>query len=188
MSILLQFTRTARTALTVRRKTFPVVAGIFLAVSLMAQAASARTVDFSLRSIDGATVSTGSVSGKVVVLVFGATWLPISRTQVQGVQKLANKYGARGVEVYWVSTDSESAKSKNYASDDSLRAFAAKQNLKVSILRDPDGAISKRAFNVTQVPSIVILNRQGNITATLNGYDANSDLGTQLSTQLDKIL
>lgn len=159
-----------------------------MAISLMTNIVSATTVDFSLRSLDGTTVSNNNVQGKVVVLAFGATWLPISRAQVQSVQKLANKYGARGVEVYWVSTDSDSSKSKNFASDDTLRAFANKQTLKVTVLRDPDGAIAKRAFNVNQVPSIVILDKQGNIAATLNGYDANNDLSTQLSAQLDKIL
>src|SRR2546423_135631 len=81
-------------------------------------------VQFSLRSIDGQTVSSESLRGEVVVLAFGASWLPLSRKQMQGVRKLANDYADRGVAVFWVSTDSESSKSKNFASDDQLRAFA----------------------------------------------------------------
>src|SRR5205085_8965879 len=82
-----------------------------------------QAVEFSLRSIDGQTVSSASLHGEVAVLAFGASWLPLSRTQLQGIRKLADKYSEQGVVVYWVSTDSESPKSKNYATDEQLRAF-----------------------------------------------------------------
>src|SRR6186713_3295453 len=81
-------------------------------------------VEFSLRSIDGSTVTTDSLRGEVVVLAFGASWLPLSKTQLQGVRKLADEYSNRGVVVYWVSTESDDSKSKNFASDEQLRAFA----------------------------------------------------------------
>jgi len=70
-------------------------------------------VEFSLRSVDGQTVSSQSLHGEVVVLAFGASWLPLSKTQLQGVRKLADEYSSRGVVVYWVSTESEDQKSKN---------------------------------------------------------------------------
>ena len=62
----------------------------------------------------------------------------------RGIRKLADEYSDRGVVVYWVSTESEDQKSKNFASDDQLRAFAQKYGLKVTVLRDADGAVSKR--------------------------------------------
>ena len=83
-------------------------------------------VDFSLRTLDGQTISSDSLRGEVVVLAFGASWLPLSKTQLQGVRKLADEYSDRGVVVYWVSTESEDPKSKNFASDDQLRAIRPK--------------------------------------------------------------
>ena len=145
-------------------------------------------VDFSLRSIDGQTVSSSSLRGEIVVLAFGASWLPLSRTQLQGVRKLADEYSNRGVVVYWVSTESDDAKSKNFASDDQLRAFANKYGLKVTVLRDPDGAISKK-FGVDQLPSIVILDKQGNMSdGPIGGLDPNGNLAAQLASRLDKLL
>ena len=117
------------------------------------RAKRATRVDFSLRSIDGQTVTSDSLRGEVVVLAFGASWLPLSKTQLQGVRKLADEYSNRGVVVYWVSTESDDPKSKNFASDEQLRAFAQKYGLKVTVLRDPDGAVSKK-FGVDQLPSI----------------------------------
>ncbi len=144
--------------------------------------------DFSLRSIDGKTISDESLRGKVVVLAFGASWLPLSRAQVQGLQKLADSYRGAGVEVFWVSTDSESPKSKNYASDDQLRVFANKFKLKVQVLRDPDGAVSKK-FNVDQLPAVVLLNRQGEVSgAPLGGLDPEGNLVDQIGPKLDELL
>jgi cytochrome c biogenesis protein CcmG/thiol:disulfide interchange protein DsbE len=145
-------------------------------------------VEFSMRAIDGQTITSQSLHGEVVVLAFGASWLPLSRTQLQGVRKLADEYSDRGVVVYWVSTESENEKSKNFATDEQLRGFAQKYGLKVTVLRDPEGVVSKR-FGVDQLPSIVILNKQGNVVGSpISGLDPQGNLVGQLAKELDKIL
>lgn len=158
---------------------------LLLGSSLLAQD---RAVDFSLRSVDGQTITSDSLRGEVVVLAFGASWLPLSKAQLQGVRKLADEYSDRGVVVYWVSTESEDPKSKNHASDAQLKAFAEKYGLKVTVLRDPDGAISKK-FGVDQLPSIVILDKEGkSFGAPIGGLDPNGNLAGQLASRLDKVL
>src|SRR3989442_12668021 len=144
-------------------------------------------VEFSLRVTGRQTVTSESLRGEVVVLAFGASWLPLSKTQLQGVRKLSDEYSDRGVVVYWVSTESEDPKSKNYASDDQLRAFAQKYGLKVTVLRDPDGVISKK-FGVDQLPSMVIIDKQGNASEPIGGLDPNGNLAGQLASRLDKVL
>jgi peroxiredoxin len=145
-------------------------------------------VDFSLRSIDGQTVTAQSLRGEVVVLAFGASWLPLSKTQLQGVRKLADDYSDRGVVVYWVSTESEDSKSKNYASDEQLRNFAKKHGLNVTVLRDPDGEVSKK-LSVDQLPAIVIIDKSGTpVGPPIAGLDPNGNLAAQLASKLDKIL
>jgi peroxiredoxin len=160
---------------------------LFCAASF-SQNQNAVHADFTMRSIDGQTVTANSLRGEVVVLAFGASWLPLSKTQLQGVRKLADDYSNRGVVVYWVSTESLDEKSKNYASDAQLKAFSQKYGLKVTVLRDPDGAISKK-FGVDQLPSIVILDKQGNLAAgPIGGLDPSGNLASQLASHLDKIL
>lgn len=152
---------------------------------LMAQ--NRGPVEFSLHTIDGQTITSDSLRGEVVVLAFGASWLPLSKTQLQGVRKLADQYSDRGVVVYWVSTESEDPKSKNFASDDQLRAFATKYGLKVTVLRDPDGAVSKK-IGVDQLPSLVIVDKKGNPSDPIGGLDPNGNLAGQLASRLDKVL
>ena len=177
-----------------RRFTRGSLAGLSLAVLLgvssiiAGQKGAAGPVEFSLRSVNGQTITSESLRGEVVVLAFGASWLPLSRTQLQGVRKLADEYSDRGVVVYWVSTESENARSKNYASDEQLRNFSQKYGLNVTVLRDPDGAVSKK-LGADEPPSVVILDKQGNpVGEPIKGLDPDGNLAGQLAKQLDKIL
>jgi peroxiredoxin len=107
---------------------------------------------------------------------------------VQGIRKLADAYSAHGVIVYWVSTDSEKPNSRNYASDDQLRAFARKNDLNLTILRDPDGKVSKQ-FGVDQIPAVVILDKQGEVYGEpINGLDPDGNLDDKLAKPLDALL
>jgi peroxiredoxin len=172
------------------RITSPVKILLFFVLTLIAPLTALATPDpdFTFRSLDGQTVTAASLRGKVVVLAIGASWLPLSRAQIQGVQKLADAYANRDVVVFWVSTDSESPKSKNYASDEQLRAFAAKYNLKIKVLRDPDAAVSKQ-LGVNQVPTVLILTKEGQVAGSpVGGLDPNGNLADQLSARLSKVL
>ena len=169
------------------RKT-TVMASCVLAVALTSSlpaAAQNQSPEFSLRAIDGETVTSARLRGEVVVLAFGASWLPLTRNQMEAVKKLGDQFAGRGVAVYWVSTESESPKSRNYVADEQLRELARKY--KSSVLRDPDGAVSKK-LGVDQLPSVVIIDKQGNVAATIGGMDPAADLAKQLAERLDKIL
>ena len=151
-------------------------------VSLMALAVGADAFqggrfNFKLRSADGGEITSEMVKGDVVVFGFGSTSLgSLSKTQAQQLQELADQPDKQNVRVYWVSTDSDSPKSKNYATDDQLRAFARKAGLKVAVLRDPDGVLFKRT-GADQLPAIVILDRGGEISGTpIAGFDPNRKL------------
>ena len=152
---------------------------------------SAQTpVEFRLRSADGGEITSEMLRGDVVVLAFGAAWLPLSKDQVRSVQELAEEFGERDVRVYWVATDSDKTGSKNFASDEQLRGFARKHGLKVAALRDPDGALFKR-FGVAgnQLPAIVILDQKGAVSVpTIGGLDPSRKLVDALSPRLNTLL
>ena len=152
---------------------------------IAAPLAQGQAPDFSFRAVDGPAVTSESLRGEIVVLAFGASWLPLTRNQMEGLKKLADQYAARGVAVYWVSTESDSPKSKNFVSDEELRDLGRKY--KMTVLRDPDGPVSRR-LGVDQLPATVIINKQGQIAATLGGMDPSADLAKQLAERLDKML
>jgi peroxiredoxin len=165
-----------------------IIAACFFAVGLAASmpgSAQNAAPEFSLRAIDGETVTSSSLRGEVVVLAFGASWLPLTRNQMEAVKKLADQYAGRGVAVYWISTESDALKSKNYASDEQLRALAKKY--KPTMLRNPDGTVAKK-LGVDQLPSVVIIDKQGNVADKIGGMDPNADLAKQLAERLNKLL
>ena len=171
--------------LTITRMATAAAVFIFALTLVPNNRAQGGAVEFSMRAIDGDPVTSQSLRGEVAVLAFGASWLPLTRTQLESVKKLADQYAGKGVAVYWVSNESDNPKSKNYVPDDQLRDLARKY--KVTILRDPDG-LASRKMGVDQLPSVVILDKQGNIAASMGGMDPNANLTTQLAARLDKIL
>ncbi len=159
---------------------------------LLAAAGGARAqtaLDFKLKTTDGGEITSQMVRGDVVVLAFGSSLLgPLSKSQVQGVQELAEQFGERNVRVYWVTTDSDKPQAKTYASDDQLRAFARKNGLKTAVLRDPEGALFKQT-GADQLPAIVILDRRGSVSVpTVGGHDPKHSLVEVLSDRLNKML
>ncbi len=152
-------------------------------------AISAQAV--TLTSLDGEKINVQGQKGKVVVLAIGASWLPLSNQQAVSINKLAKKYAGRDVVFYFVTTDSTSAKSKNYADDDAIRKFAASNKLNVPILRDSDGAITLKRFGIDQLPSFVILGKDGKpATESYVGIDVDpkTDIISSISREIDEIL
>jgi peroxiredoxin len=171
---------------TKRRAIFAVAFAFVLALASLTSAQPAQSrLDFRLRTADGGEITSEMLRGDVVVLAFGASWLPLSREQVRSVQEVADEFGARNVRVYWVSTDSDKTGSKNYASDEQLRAFARKHGLKAAVLRDPDGAFFKRlSVPGNQLPAIVLLDRTGAVSVpSIGGLDPESKLNRLLGEQ-----
>ena len=175
-----------------RRRSFVALAmAVALALSSVAQASpAAAQLTFALRTTDGGEITSAMLRGDVVVMAFGASWLPLSRDQVRHVQELAEQYEERNVRVYWVSTDSEQPKSRNYATDAQLRDFARKNGLKVAVLRDPDGALFKQVgVPGNQLPAVVIIDRAGNVSgAPIGGLDPERKLVDVLGPRLRELL
>ncbi|MFZ1701832.1 MAG: TlpA disulfide reductase family protein [Pyrinomonadaceae bacterium] len=158
-----------------------------LALTMMlAAAAFSQTV---LTSPDGSRIDVDAQRGKVVVLAIGAAWLPLSAKQAEITNALAKKYSGKDVVLYFVATDSTNAKSKNFASDADVRSFATDNKLSVSVLRDSDGSVMMRKYQIEQVPSFVILDKQGKPAGEpFGGIDPKFDLAGAISRVIDKLL
>lgn len=164
---------------------------VFTIIVGLTSAALAQNV--SLPSLDGGSVSIASQKGKVVVLAVGASWLPLSRQQAVIANKLSKKYAGKDVVIYFVTTDSANAKSKNYASDEQVKAFATRNKMTVPILRDADGAVTLKQYKIDQLPSFVVLDKDGNMAGeAFGGLDpdaaATDNLANQIAATIDKLL
>lgn len=161
------------------------------AAAVFAFCAFALTVhgQTSLTALDGARVDVQGQRGKVVILAVGASWLPLSGKQADFANTLAKKYAGRNVVVYFVATDSTAANSRNFASNDDIKKFAAANKLTVTILRDGDGAATLAKFNIDQLPSFVILDKNGSMVGeAFGGIDPKYDITVPISKEVDRLL
>ncbi|MBL8181263.1 MAG: TlpA family protein disulfide reductase [Blastocatellia bacterium] len=152
----------------------------------LAVSAAAQT---SLTSLDGTKVDVEAQNGKVVVMAMGAAWLPLSAKQAEYTNALAKKYAGKNVVVYFVMTDSANSRSNNYTSPEEIKRFVATNKISVTVLRDPDGLVTLKKFDVDQVPSFVLLNKQGDIAGEpFGGIDPKYDITIPISKAIDKLL
>lgn len=166
---------------------FTLSVGAFGQKNSFAPAAQTAT----LQNLNGETVSLADSKGKVVVLAIGASWLPLSKQQITTTNKLVKKYANQNVVIYWVTTDSSNAKSKNFASNEQIQAFATKNKLTASILRDSDGLATLKKYAVDQLPSFVILDKTGkSVGEPFGGLDPDREpeFFMQVSMAIDKLL
>lgn len=162
-----------------------------LAVAVLLMAASAawaQAPSSSLRSVDGSAVDRGAWQGKVVVLSFGGTWLPLAAKEQQALQKLADRFAERGVQVYWVSINPNKPGARNYASDQDLQAFAQKNGLRVGVLRDSEQTVY-REFALDAVPTLIILDPQGKVVRKHVGFGTDQgEAYGEIVRELDRLL
>jgi len=163
-------------------KNLALVLGLLVSITMAAWAQS------PLPSLNGSAVDIQGQRGKVVILALGARWLPLSGKQAEYTNVLAKRYTGKDVVVYFVATDSTSTKSKNFASNEDLEKFVAGSKLTVPVLRDSDGAVTLKKFGVDQLPTFVILDKQGNAAGTFGGIDPKFDITVPISKTVDKLL
>lgn len=157
---------------------------------LLGAAAYSQTV---LPTLGGGNIDLDAQRGKVVVLAVGASWLPLSGRQIDVTNALAKKYAGRDIVFYFVATDS-SRPGKNFASDEDIRKFAATNKIAVaSVLRDPDGATTFRKYKIDQVPSFIVIHKDGRVLdEPFGGLDSSPsskyDVTVPISRAIDKAL
>ncbi len=66
---------------------------VLAALALSVVPASAQQP--ALQGLDGKPFPRAEVRGKIVVLSFGATWVPLAAKELPALQKLADRYAAR---------------------------------------------------------------------------------------------
>src|ERR1043166_8891287 len=150
------------------------IKGFFTILSLTLIFAIGALSQTVLNSIDGSRVDLDAQRGKVVVLAVGASWLPLSAKQIEVTNALAKKYQGRDIVFYFVATDS-TRPGKNFASDDQIRKFVYGNKLNAGTLRDGDGAVTFRKYHIDQVPSFVVIDKQGRqVAEPFGGIDGSS--------------
>ena len=155
-----------------------------LSIALMCLVVTASAQqDLTFSTPSGSTVTSASLRGRVVVLLFGGTQDPQCRDEFKALGSLADRYRGKPVNIYWVSVDPPAV------TNDKLNSPCGPTG-SVVVLRDE----SRAAFKLfsgkrPQLPTIVVLSQQGQPQGSPRvGFNPDSDLINDLAVVIDGLL
>jgi len=123
---------------------------------------NSKAPDFTLKDMNGKTVSLTTFTGKVVLLNFFATWCPPCKAEMPSFNKLSRALRQRGLEVVVISSD---------RSFNDLKDFLEKNKIDFPVLFDTGRAVT-RQYRVFSMPTTFLINRNGLIVEKFYGeYD-----------------
>lgn len=114
---------------------------------------------FSLTALDGQTVHSKDLRGKVVVLNFWATWCGPCKEEMPALERLRRQFDRKGVVFYTITTDLQR---------DGIKAFLGHLGLGLPVLLDEDKDVSS-AFLVRGLPTTVLIGRDGKLVGRAVG-------------------
>jgi peroxiredoxin len=116
--------------------------------------------DFTLKDLDGKSVSLASLKGRVVILDFWATWCEVCKESLPRLQGYAAAHQTEGVLVYGINLEDTAADAKKFWTDNKLT---------LPTLLDPDGRVGK-AYGINPLPTTILIDRDGKVVKVIDGY------------------
>jgi len=108
---------------------------------------SPERLEFSLTSLDGATVSAGDFEGRVLVVDFWATWCGPCRLQEEILEELLAQYSTQPVSFLGINVSEP---------EELVQEFATRDPFSYPVLIDPTGSLSAR-YDIYALPTVMIV-------------------------------
>ena len=135
---------------------------------------------FTVLDLKGKEVTLEKYKGKVVLLDFWATWCKPCVQAIPDLQKLHDELGKdKSFTVVGVSVDVGKDATKK------VKKFIKKQKISYPILRDAKKGEASLALNVTAIPAMFLIDKEGQIIAQWVGKIDHEEVATKVSALLD---
>jgi thiol-disulfide isomerase/thioredoxin len=128
-------------------------------------------------NLSGRQVRVADAAGKVRVIDFWASWCDPCREQLPALDRLAREHGPAGLEVYGVAFDEDRAM---------VEAFLAHTPVSFPVLWDRGGEQLSARFEITRLPTTLLVDRAGIVRSVHLGYDEAE--GRKLEDEVRRLL
>lgn len=135
-----------------------------------------KAPDFSVKTLDGQTLSSQTLRGKVVLLEFWATWCAPCVATMPSIAKLRQEFQGQPFVLVSVSIDEDA---------DAWRAFVEKNKMDWPQYLDGSRELAK-TFQVQGPPSYIVIGTDGQIRFRQSGWVPTTAL--QLDHEVRKVL
>jgi thiol-disulfide isomerase/thioredoxin len=134
--------------------------------------AGEKAPDFTAFTPADQPVTLSSLKGKVVILDFWATWCGPCQVSMPGLEEVYRRIKSKGVVVFSLNTWDEKPAFKDWVQQHSGQKYH------FDFVRDPaegdhDGirkaSIAKRLYGVAGIPTMYVIDRDGNVAGSLMG-------------------
>jgi thiol-disulfide isomerase/thioredoxin len=119
--------------------------------------------------VGGGSLTLSDLRGKVVILDFMATWCGPCATEIEHLKTVRNQYSSSNVVIVSVDVDPSET-------DPLLISYANEKGITWTIVRDVSDVSSQPGYDVSGIPTIVILDQNGFITYRNVGVAPSSAL------------
>jgi cytochrome c biogenesis protein CcmG/thiol:disulfide interchange protein DsbE len=122
--------------------------------------------DFTLRDVNGDSVSLKKYGGNIVLVDFWATWCTPCRLSIPELAEIQKKYRDQGVVVLGISMDDPQVFPDTY-----ILTFKETFNMNYPILR-ADQKVAMDYFGTANmvIPTLFVVNREGKLADKIVGY------------------
>jgi peroxiredoxin len=129
---------------------------------------------WELKDLQGNTWSGDKLRGKIIIMDFSFNECAACMLSIPILKKISDKYHSTSVEVISVNTSN---------TKESIIAFDKKNGIKYPVLLN--GITMSKNYQVSAFPFFYIIDRQGNIAASFEGY--NNELENGLTQAIEKL-
>jgi cytochrome c biogenesis protein CcmG/thiol:disulfide interchange protein DsbE len=127
---------------------------------MVGKPAPALSLPVAANGTPGTTrMSLADLKGHAVLLDFWASWCGPCAMEAPVVDRLARRYEKKGLVVLGVNVSDTPA---------IVKAYASQKGLSYPMVLDPGSDVSDR-YGVRQLPSLVVIDKEGNVMAFLTG-------------------
>lgn len=153
-----------------RRPLLAVFAAFALALSSPdAKALGENAPDFTLRDLEGQSVSLSAYRGKVVLISFWATWCAPCQVEMPHLQKMYTDLKDQGFEVLSISADDARSASQ-------VKPIVKRNGLTFTVLQDKETAVVSKYNPSKTLPYSVLVDRDGHIQQVHQGYTPGDEV------------